>query len=534
MSVHWHSVGPATIIEGDVIVVGSGIAGLSAALGLHNLAVHIITKSELDSGSASNWAQGGMAAAMADDDSPTLHAKDTFAASAGLGDPQAIELLTSEAPHAIESLVELGAQFDRNPSGELEFGREAAHSRWRILHAGGDATGAEVVRALSLAVRECANISVFEHSAAIDLVADDSSRIVGVLVERDGQSYIHLGKAVVLATGGSGQLYKYSTNPATATGDGLAMAARAGAILADLEFVQFHPTALNVANDPLPLLTEALRGEGATLVDGSGDRFMLREHPDAELGSRDVVARGIWSVLERGDQAYLDCTRFSSDEFMARFPTIWERANSFGLDPSSDLLPVVPAAHYQMGGISVDLVGQTSLPGLWACGEVASSGVHGANRLASNSLIEAYVFGGRVAESVSSHMLPPGQELSIPAGILDGTGNEQILVTELRELMWRYVGLVRNDDGLDHAIRRLTAMLNEVPADAIELRNLVQLGCIVAQCAKSRTESRGAHYRTDFPIPDPELGHRTSVVWTSENSSVVVIHPELSTVAGGS
>ncbi len=523
MNTSWSRAIADQVVDCDVVIVGSGIAGLSAALGLAGYRVHLLTKTKLDTGSASNWAQGGMAAAMAKDDSPLLHAEDTYAASAGLGDADAIDLLTQEAPHAIEALVQLGAQFDRNISGELEFGREAAHSRWRILHAGGDATGAEVVRALAAAVRNADNVEIFEDSLGVDLATDGGSAITGVVAREGGVTVLHRCRAVILATGGSGQLYRYTTNPITATGDGLAMAARAGAQLADLEFFQFHPTALNVSNDPLPLLTEALRGEGATLIDRTGHRFMLDEHPDAELGPRDVVARGIWKVLAGGGQAYLDCTRFSEAEFQSRFPTIWARTNSFGLNPSVSPLPVVPAAHYQMGGISVNLSGRSSLIGLWACGEVASTGVHGANRLASNSLIEAFVFGGRVAEDVVHSIGAQNPESLTIRPTPDHGGADDAVVRELRGLMWDEVGLVRDESGLARSIERLRALHETAAHASVETQNMMLVSALIAQSALARHESRGAHYRSDYPIANPVLRHRTAITWSESNWSADVV-----------
>lgn len=413
----------------DVVVVGTGVAGLAAALGSSPRRVTVLTKGRPGDGGSSAWAQGGVAAALGGDDAPALHAADTLAVSGGLGDPAAVELLTREGPVRIRELIALGARFDRrrdagdagtkgsgvagsarrDATAALDLGREAAHSRRRILHAGGDATGAELVRALRRAVLRAPGVAVEAESFAVDLLVergdDGRRRVAGVLaLDGRGRRVAHLADAVVLATGGLGQLFAHTTNPVEVTGDGLAMAARAGARLVDLEFVQFHPTALAAgeADGALPLLTEALRGEGAVLVDDAGRRFLLDEHPDAELAPRDVVARAIHRRLQAGRTVFLDARAAVGERFPERFPTVFEKARAAGLDPRREPLPVAPAAHYHMGGVATDERGRTSLPGLWACGEVACTGAHGANRLASNSLLEALVFGARVADDAAA------------------------------------------------------------------------------------------------------------------------------------
>ncbi|HET7041406.1 MAG TPA: L-aspartate oxidase, partial [Gemmatimonadales bacterium] len=357
------------------LVVGSGAAGLTAALGAAPLRCTVLTKARLGTGGSSPWAQGGIAAAVGRDDAPALHAADTMAAGAGLNDPHVVDILTAEGPERVKALLALGAHFDLDDTGGLSLHREAAHSRHRILHAR-DATGAEVVRTLVEAVRRAPEIRVVDEAFAIDLAVEDG-QVVGLLaVHADGRKVLHVAPAVVLATGGLGRLYLHTTNPKEATGDGLAMAARAGARLVDLEFVQFHPTALATGADPMPLLTEALRGEGAVLIDERGDRFMLIEHPDAELAPRDVVARAIWRQLIAGHRVFLDATRAVGEEFPEYFPTVFHLCQEHGLDPRTQPIPVAPAAHYHMGGIAVDENGRTSLPGLWACGEVTATGAH--------------------------------------------------------------------------------------------------------------------------------------------------------------
>ncbi len=513
--------GTARVIDvagAEVVIVGAGVAGLTAALSYGSVIapqtrtteapsqgadtsygsagvrrVVVLTKTgatAAGAGGASVWAQGGVASAVGDDDDPALHAADTLAAGAGLNDAAIVELLTGEGPRRIRSLLALGARFDREAGGGLALGREAAHSRRRILHARGDATGAEVVRALVAAVRRAPAIEVVDEAFALDLVLA-GGRVAGVTaLHGDGRRALYRAPVVVLATGGLGQLFLYTTNPPEATADGLAMAARAGARLVDLEFVQFHPTALAVAGAPgrapLPLLTEALRGEGAVLIDDRGVRFMTAVHPDGELAPRDVVARAIWGRLNAGRRVYLDARGAVGERFPERFPTVFELCRRHGLDPRVEVLPVVPAAHYHMGGVAVDARGRTSLPGLWACGEVAATGAHGANRLASNSLLEALVFGARVAEDVAACAATggPGEwrdaagragrepeplaEAAVSEGsesspALDLTAAEAAEVTaRVRRLMWERVGVERTGAGLASAAAELAVLWRQL------------------------------------------------------------------------
>lgn len=501
----------------DVVVIGTGVAGLACALELAGKRVDLLTKTTLSSGS-SLWAQGGVAVAMGAGDSPELHAADTVAAGAGLVDPVIAELLAEEGVIAIRRLIELGAEFDRSAKGDLDFGREAAHSRRRILHAHGDSTGAELVRALAERVRTAPWIRLWEGAFATELVVaadgqDGESAdpaVLGVLARHtDGHFVLHEATQVVLATGGLGQLFRFTTNPPESTGDGLALAAAAGARLVDLEFVQFHPTALAVDLDPLPLLSEALRGEGATLVNDAGFRFMPVEHADAELAPRDVVARGIWKQLAAGRKVFLDGRQAIGEHFPIKFPTIFANCQRAGVDPRVELMPVVPAAHYFMGGVAVDEWGRASLPGLWACGEVSATGVHGANRLASNSLLEALVFGSRVAEAIgaSTRREPPAGAAAAAvadhsagaASAADPIAAFADLRREIRALSWERLGLVRDAAGLAAAQRRFAEILRQLPAAPSEVRNLALAGSLVAAAALHREESRGAHFRTDFP-----------------------------------
>ncbi|HMD02521.1 MAG TPA: L-aspartate oxidase, partial [Candidatus Baltobacteraceae bacterium] len=386
----------------DVVVVGGGLAGLMSALELRPLRVALVAPRLLGVETASAWAQGGIAAAVGADDSPALHAADTVAAGAGLVEQRVAARLAADAPHAIERIASLGVRFDRNGS-DFALGREGAHSRRRILRAGGDATGAELVRAVVAAVRAAPAIVPIEDSRALDVVLCEE-RACGVVIRHDDGLLETLeAGAVVLATGGLGALYRYTTNPRGSRGAGIAIAARAGARLADLEFVQFHPTALDVAADPLPLVTEALRGEGAQLVDEKGARIMQGIDPALELAPRDVVARQVFALRARGGRVFLDA-RFLGDTLPERFPTVFAACRAYGIDPRTDLIPVVAAAHYHMGGIAVDLAGRTSVPGLYACGEVAATGVHGANRLASNSLLESVVYPERIANDARAFL----------------------------------------------------------------------------------------------------------------------------------
>ncbi len=526
------------VTSSDVVVVGGGIAGLMAALSLAPRSVTVLTKTELTNGSASNLAQGGVAAALSEDDSPAEHTADTLAAGAGLCDRLVVDVLTTEGPQRVRRLIELGAHFDRDPGGVLLLGREGAHRRRRILHANGDATGAEMVRALVAAVRKEPAIDVRERVFVQDLVIAAGGaapgRVSGVLARYpDGRTVLHRAAAVVLATGGLGQLYACTTNPTAATGDGLAIAARAGARLADLEFVQFHPTALVAGEDPLPLVTEAVRGEGGKLLNDAGERFMLAEHPRAELAPRDVVARAIWRQQQAGRRVLLDATHLGVTAagdavFPGRFPTVCEHCRRFGIDPCREPIPVTPAAHYSMGGIAVDTQGRTSLAGLWACGEVASTGVHGANRLASNSLLEALVFGVRVAEDLRAWTASPRAIRPVSSDVVwreeGGSGAEEApLRAEIRRLMWDHAGLVRHHDGLTAALAELDALARELPARPSETGNLLTVGRLVTAAALMRKESRGAHHRVDYPQPRCDWQHRH--YWTYRPAAELPLEP---------
>lgn len=491
------------IIHLDVpLVVGAGVAGLSVALGLDRAVV--MSAKEMGS---TWWAQGGIAVAIDERDSPQAHAADTVAVSGGLAVDEAVAALTAGGPEAVSRLISLGARFDRDDEGTLLLGREGGHNARRVVHADGDATGAEVMRALNEAVAAAATVEMIE-ARVVDLVRS-GERVVGVVTADGKKRVVYTAPAVIMATGGAGRMYARTTNPPGVTGDGIMIAARAGARLADLEFVQFHPTALNAGKDPMPLLTEALRGEGAKLVDGTGRRFMDQYHPMAELAPRDIVARAIFWQYDRGSSAYLDARSILN--FQERFPTVTAHALSVGLDPVEQLLPVSPAAHYYMGGIDTDTNGRTSVPGLWAVGECSSSGVHGANRLASNSLLEGLVFGARVALDVAADPGEASREIGVPKESLDMPVVAGPVVEDLRQLMWDRVGLIRTGDGLWEA-RNAIIEMESVLGRTIAGRNAADLALLVVVAALRRSESRGGHYRADYPEEDPKQAMRALVV----------------------
>ena len=500
----------------DVIVIGAGVAGLAFALSMPvSTRVALLTKGNMGE-SNTRWAQGGIAAAIGADDTVELHEQDTLYAGAGLSDPESVHELLNDGPEAIDWLLSLGTAFDRDDStGELELGREAAHSRRRVLHAGGDATGAEIERALVAAVRSRPNVEILESSFAIDAIIDDGG-CAGVLVALKSHEIVAVhAQAVVLAAGGAGQLWATTSNPPAATADGIAIAMRAGAAVADLEFCQFHPTVLQLPGETPFLVSEAVRGEGAYLRNHAGERFMLAEHELAELAPRDVVARGIQKqmVADDADHVLLDLRHLDGTTMRRRFPTIARELDARGLDLATDLIPVAPAAHYFMGGVVADSQGVTSLPGMMAIGEAACTGVHGANRLASNSLLEGLVFGRKAAESLS--IQPHHAAGAVQTPIVDA--DEETLRpipdprrSEIQQIMSRYVSVVRDAEGLKAAIFQLAAISDasdSTPADRDSwiTANMVQAAHSIASAALLREESRGAHYRADFPDRDSAM-----------------------------
>ena len=504
----------------DFVVIGGGIAGLRAAIALAPIGrVLILTKGE-PTESNTGYAQGGIAVALGDDDSPALHAADTIKAGDGLCDDGAVRVLVEEGPPYVQELVDWGTRFDREPDGSLARGREAAHSVRRVLHAG-DATGREIARILWTRVSSFKSVEIANHALVTELLVEHD-RCAGVrFYDQQGFPRDARAKATLLATGGAGQVFRHTTNPRVATGDGVALGFHAGARVADLEFVQFHPTALNVPGAPRFLISEALRGDGARIVNVRGEEFMTRYHPDGDLAPRDVVARSIMREMEAtGGAVYLSLAHLDPDYVVRRFPTIADMCRQLRLDLATDPIPISPAAHYVMGGVATDVWGRTSLKGLFAAGEVACTGVHGANRLASNSLLEGLVFGARAA--IAMQEPPTAAELGTDrrlASTMSGFGargsgldRRSLTTTEVRDLMWKSVGLFRTREGLEDSVGKLDASYaahrdalanaRADDGDAWKQFNLVTVARLIARAALRRLESRGAHYRADFPERD--------------------------------
>jgi L-aspartate oxidase len=504
----------------DVVVIGSGVAGLTAALHLRERGLHVtvVTKVNIDDGST-RWAQGGIAAVLDPLDTPGAHANDTEIAGVGLCDPAAVRVLVEEGPARVRELMRMGAAFDRHPDGSLMLTREGGHRADRIVHAGGDATGAEVQRALHQAVRRDPWIRLVEHALVLDLLQDATGRACGVTLHvlgegaEDGVGAV-LARAVVLATGGMGQIYASTTNPSVSTGDGVALALRAGAAVTDVEFVQFHPTSLmsaSITSVQRPLISEALRGEGAHLVDESGRRFMVGQHELAELAPRDVVAKGIHRVLRAtgADHVYLDARHLGGDFLERRFPTIMASTRAAGVDPAVELIPVAPAAHYASGGVRTDLSGRTTIPGLYACGEVACTGVHGANRLASNSLLEGLVFAKRIADDIGRDLPPQAEPVTAAGG--PGWVVSPSVRGDLQRAMTRGAGVLRSGDSLTATVKELSRLAEQraEPRNAAwEATNLLTVASALVASALTRRETRGCHWRDDYPLAADEWrGH---------------------------
>ncbi|MEM6712093.1 MAG: L-aspartate oxidase [Pseudomonadota bacterium] len=505
----------STLVD-DVVIVGGGLAGLFCALKMAPRPVTVITSTTLGYGSSSAWAQGGIAAAISEGDTWQAHLADTVAAGAGLVDEGIATLLVKEANERIHDLLTYGVPFDKDLQGRLTFGREAAHSADRIVHVTGDRAGKAIMEALIDTVQKTPSIRVVENHV-VEALLTQGRHVTGIQARAEGgqaeTATTFPTRAVVLTCGGVGGLYSITTNPIEARGQGLAMAARAGAILADSEFVQFHPTALSVGKDPAPLATEALRGKGATLIHADGSRLMEGIHPDLELAPRDIVARAIHRAVQSGKGAFLDSRQAIGEAFPEKFPTVFESAQEAGLDPRTEPLPVEPAAHYHMGGVLTDAVGRTSLDGLWAAGEVASTGAHGANRLASNSLLEAVVFSARIAEDI--HRLMPvaeqrQTELETDGAMVALTHSDEEAGRAVRMVMGKHVGVERNGDGLAAALKTLS----DIKDNAINLsvRNMALAAWIITASAALRTESRGGHARADYPETDPVQARRA--FWT--------------------
>jgi L-aspartate oxidase len=489
----------ASLLRTRFLVVGSGVAGLHTAWRASQHGDVLVATKRTLFDSATAYAQGGIAAALGAGDTPELHRKDTLAAGAALCDREAVEVLVEEGPARVRELQLAGAAFDLGSDGELKLGKEAAHSRRRIVHAHGDRTGAEVARILVEKVRSGKATSVLENARILDLIIEDG-RCAGARASVLGQPVELRADATVLATGGCGQVYRSTTNPVVATGDGYAIAHRAEVTLADMEFVQFHPTALDTPENPRVLISEAVRGEGAILRNGQGVRFMQGRHKELELAPRDIVAREIFREQKRTGSVTLDATALGAS-FATRFPGIFALCMARGIDPRVQPIPVTPAAHYMMGGIVTDLAGRSSHPGLFACGEVACTGVHGANRLASNSLLEGLVFAERVARELASvprHEVPRrAAPFEVPP--LADRGAAQVASDSIREVMWNHAAIDRNARGLRTCLRELERIRSRLTAGMTEERNMCDTAALIAGAALARRESRGGHYRSDFP-----------------------------------
>lgn len=508
--------------EADFVVVGAGVAGLRAAIELAPAGQVVVLAKHEVTDSNTQWAQGGIAAALSDEDEISLHLQDTLSAGDGLCNVEAAKVLVEDAPERIEELIQWGTEFDREGT-KLTFGREGAHSRNRILHAHGDSTGREILRALYAKARTLKNISVREFEFTTDLMVADG-RVCGIqLLGPDGEFQQITASAVLLASGGMGQLYRNTTNPGVATGDGVAIAYRAGAEISDMEFIQFHPTALYLKNAPRFLLSEALRGEGAYLRNMEMQRFMPKYHPLGELAPRDVVARAIMHELEvvqaKDPVVYLDLTHLDAAHIKQRFPRIYATCMQYNIDVTEEIIPIRPAAHYAMGGVRTDLTGQTTLPGLYAAGEAAATGVHGANRLASNSLLEGLVFGARAGKAMPENLARPrSQPRQMKAQSSNGPLDpvEEQVIGNIQDIMWNHVGIVRTGAGLTNAIEQLNRLAMRVAHPrtrrAHEAQNLHAAGLLVARSALAREESRGAHYRIDFPTHNDTKFLKHSIV----------------------
>ncbi len=510
-----HAADPGWTINADVIVIGSGIAGLTAALTARrkNLSVLLLTKDVLSTGSTA-WAQGGIAAALGPEDSPEQHFQDTLEAGAGLCDENSVKTLVQEGPVAVKKLINLGATFDLDPAGNVALTREGGHRRDRIAHAGGDATGAEISRALVAKVLADPMVRIFEHALVLDLLKDKSEKVCGVTLHVMGKGKIDgvgaaLARAVVLATGGIGAVFEQTTNPLVATGDGVALALRAGARVADLEFVQFHPTVLWVSQNSRgsqPLISEAVRGEGAILRNAQGVAFMQNIHPMKDLAPRDVVAHAVHEEIVNGEKPYvfLDGTKLGKDIWLQRFPNILASCRKNGIDPLTEMIPVVPAAHYASGGIVSNMDATTDIKGLFAVGECANTGVHGANRLASNSLLEGLVVANRLEknlENLDKQTEPVGSNK--PAKLIDGAVRKEITATTTQG-----AGAVRNEKGLKQTLEKLAQISHKntqsSSTQSWEASNLLTVSTMIAQAALRREESRGSHWRSDFPQRNDE------------------------------
>ncbi|MCW5695857.1 MAG: L-aspartate oxidase [Bauldia sp.] len=501
----------------DVVILGGGLGGLFCALRLAPRPVTVVAAAPIGEGASSAWAQGGIAAAMGPGDTIASHLADTIAAGGGIVDPRIAALMVGEAADRVHDLLALGVPFDRDLEGHLKASREAAHSAARIIRVGGDGAGSAIMAALVAAVRRTPSIRLLEGMVGEE-IRTSGNHVTGIVARGGNRRVVLPARAVVLAVGGSGHLFAVTTNPAEAEGAGIAMAAEAGAVIADAEFVQFHPTALAIGRDPAPLVTEAIRGAGAVLVDETGQPVMEGVHPLADLAPRDVVARAIHRAIVGGCKVFLDARQAIGDRFAAEFPAVNAICLAAGIDPARQPIPVAPAAHYHMGGVLVDAAGRATIDGLWACGETASTGAHGANRLASNSLLEAVVFAARIADDIQGLLPAP----STGSWDLRGSDHDELPFEAeeggpslLRRTMTADVGVVRDAEGLSRALAVIVTL--ERQARGRRARNRLVAAKMIAAAALRRTESRGAHFRSDYPESDPQWAHRSYLTLRDAN-----------------
>ena len=495
----------------SIVIVGAGLAGLFTAIKLAPLNVVIVASKKLGSGTSSQWAQAGIAAAMGKSDSILSHLKDTIDVGGGIVDEKIAELVITNGPSRVNDLIALGVPFDKDTNNELILRKEAAHQHNRIVSVRGDMTGKKIMETLTQIVKKSDHIRVIEGYNATELHQIDG-KIQGIGIQKENKVELINSNCVVLATGGIGQLYKITTNSKEALGDGVGMAARAGAVLSDMEFVQFHPTAFDIGIDPAPLATEALRGEGALIVNTKDERFIYNSHKDGELAPRDIVARSIFQEQQKGQKVFLDCRGDLGNRMINDFPTVYQLCRNSGINPSEDKIPISPAAHYHMGGILTDENGKTNIEGLYACGENACSGVHGANRLASNSLLEAIVFGDIISKDIKENMNKSIPNKEVRIDITKSKSLSILKLQELRSIMTEFVGVERDQEGLEKAYNKVKDIYTEYTKNGF-LNNSLITSLLIIQSALARKEHRGSHYRKDFPKLNKKLNSRSFITY---------------------